>query len=180
MTCQDLRQQFHCLYNQRWWNRKSELSNSKKQNGQNLCSIPRSCYDRRVSFLFFVTNMTVCHQEVSPILFSILASTSTLKLPLSPRPNLMPFPSRETASAIKCHQQLWCHQLWPSPKTNHATLSHLAGYAFWLLYCTFILATNCFKKLKQNSLPMSHFLKSQVHLVCNAQTEITSVRMSLT
>ena len=92
----------------------------------------------------FVTKK--CHQ----LYFFILASTSTLKLPLSPRPNLMPFPSRETASATKCHQQLWCHQLWPSPKRNHTLLSHLAGYAFWLLYCTFILATNCFKKLKQN------------------------------
>ena len=95
---------------------------------------------------------------MSPTLIFILASTSTLKLPLSPRPNLMPFPSRETASATKCHQQLWCHQLWPSPKTNHTLLSHLAGYAFWLLYCTFILATNCFKKLKRNLQPISHSL----------------------
>ena len=116
-----------------------------------MCSIPRSRYDRRVSIRTFVNNVSFCHQKVSPNLFFILASTSTLKLPLSPRPNLMPFPSRETASATKCHQQLWCHQLWPSPKTNHTLLSHLAGYAFWLLYCTFILATNCFKKLKQNS-----------------------------
>ena len=84
---------------------------------------------------------------MSPNLQNILASTSTLKSPLSPRPNLMPFPSRETASATKCHQQLWCHQLWPSPKTNHTHFSHLAGNAFWLLNCTFILATNCFKKL---------------------------------
>ena len=33
--------------------------------------------------------------------------------------------------------------------TNHTVLSQLAGFAFWLLYCTFILATNCFKRLKK-------------------------------
>ena len=98
-----------------------------------------------------------------PNKISILASTSTLKSPLSPRPNLMPFPSRETASATKCHQQLWCHQpIWPSPKTNHAFLSHLAGYVFWLLYCTFILATNCFKKLKHNSKLFSFYVSSRL------------------
>ena len=43
------------LYNIGFEPKKSELSNSKKQNGQDLCSIPRSCYDRRVSFYF-------CHQ----------------------------------------------------------------------------------------------------------------------
>ena len=51
---------------------------------------------------------------------NILASTSTLKLLLSPRPNLMPSLSRETASATKFHQKFWCDQLWPSSKTNHA------------------------------------------------------------
>ena len=62
---------------------------------------------------------------------------------------MIPFPLWETASATKRHQQLWCHQLWPSPKTNHTFFSHQAGNAFWLLYCTFFLATNCFKKLKR-------------------------------
>ena len=103
------------------------------------------------SKFYFCHSFCGRHQRVSPNLYFILASTSTLKLPLSPRPNLIPFPSRETASATKCHQHFWCLQLWPSPKINHTLLSHLAGYAFWLLYCTFILATNCFKKLKRNS-----------------------------
>merc|ERR1712176_473665 len=68
---------------------------------------------------------------------------------------LDPFPSRETASATKCHQ-LWCDQQYWSP-TNHTYLSRLAGFACWLLYCTFILATNCFKRLKQNSKTLLHY-----------------------
>merc|ERR1711924_332036 len=44
----------------------------------------------------------------------------------------------------KCQQKLWCHQLWPSSKTNHAFSSRIAGFALWLLYCTFILATTLF------------------------------------
>ena len=39
----------------------------------------------------------------------ILASTSTLKSPLSPRPSLMPSLSRETASAIKLLMLTHCY-----------------------------------------------------------------------
>merc|ERR1712157_445033 len=55
-------------------------------------------------------------------------STSTLKLPLSPRPNLMPFPSRETASATKCHH-VKCHQLfcWRHQKQQSCTLEPSCG-----------------------------------------------------
>ena len=71
-------------------------------------------------------------------LISISASTSTLKSPLSPRPNLMPFPSRETASATKCHQ-FWCHQLWChhlqscnlKPPCGIRFLAHVSVHLFW-------------------------------------------------
>ena len=60
----------------------------------------------------------------------ILASTSMPKLPLSPRPNLMLFLSKETANAIKCHQQLWCHQQkWTSSKCNPSSSCDLYIYS---------------------------------------------------
>ena len=76
-------------------------------------------------------------ESVTKLIF-ILASTSTLKLPLSPRPNLMPFPSRETASATKCHQ-LWCHQVWRhhiescnlKPSCGIRFLAHVSVHLFW-------------------------------------------------
>lgn len=116
----------------------------KKQNGQDLCSIPRSCYDRRVSFYFFVTNRTDRHRKsCHQIYFFILASTSTPKLPLSPRPNLMPFPSRETASATKCYR-LW------SP-SNHALFQSFSGIRFLTIVLYIYSGNNRFKKLKQNT-----------------------------
>merc|ERR1711915_976022 len=77
-------------------------------------------------------------------------STSTLKLPLSPRPNLMPFPSRETASATKYFitQLLYCDILLQYDIKSY--IDRYTGLVF-RSYCTFILATFCFEKLKQTS-----------------------------
>ena len=57
------------LYNIGFETKKSELSNSKKQNGQDLCSIPRSCYDRRVSKTLFQHFVIHCATQMSPIIF---------------------------------------------------------------------------------------------------------------
>merc|ERR1712136_542180 len=68
-------------------------------------------------------------------------STSTLKLPLSPRPNLMPFPSRETASATKFQLHY---------------LQSCIDQFIWS-YCTFILAT--YSVLRNKNIP--HFKKKK-------------------
>merc|ERR1712168_1493642 len=64
-------------------------------------------------------------------------STSTLKLLLSPRPNLMPFPSRETASATKSILSTTL------PVNIQSTFcQHFDGELNHTFNCTFILATN--------------------------------------
>merc|ERR1712176_118385 len=70
-------------------------------------------------------------------------STSTPKLPSSPRQNLMPFPSRETASATKCYR-LW------SP-SNHALFQSFSGIRFLTFVLYIYSGNNRFKKLKQNT-----------------------------
>ena len=124
------------------------ILNSKKQNGKDLCSIPRSRYDRRVSTIFSINGNP--NQKCGSLTLYFLASTSTPKLPLSPRPNLMPFPSRETASATKhfITQLLYCDILLQYDIKSY--IDRYTGLVF-RSYCTFILATFCFEKLKQTS-----------------------------
>ena len=72
---------------------------------------------------FVAVSSLALHQNFMKYFF-ILASTFTPKLPLSPRPNLTLFPSRETASATKS----MAHRLTQS--YSYSTI------------CTFISGTN--------------------------------------
>ena len=126
-----------------------------------MCSIPRSCYDRRVSKTFYTEIRD--HRTAGPVdqlmsctlqrpylrlpatwyplltrITHISASTSTLKLPLSPRPNLMPFPSRETASAtkllVKNLQSYIIDQYIFLLLTNNWIIDHTV-HLFWQHFC---------------------------------------------
>ena len=66
------------------------------------------------------------------------------------RPNLMPFPSRETASATKCYR-LW------SP-SNHALFQSFSGIRFLTIVLYIYSGNNRFKKLKQNTQFVSFYL----------------------
>ena len=68
----------------------TRILNSKKyKNGQDLCSIPRSCYDRRVSKRLFYHFVTPSVTEMSPINFL--------------------FQHQPPRSSCRCHQgQTWC------------------------------------------------------------------------
>ena len=129
----------------------------KNKNGKNLCSIPRSCYDRRVSKTFYIDFRDQWTAESAYELYAataqdpcyrvpfwvtkithISASTSTLKSPLSPRPNLMPFPSRETASAtkllVKNLQSYIIDQYIFLLLTNNWFIDHTV-HLFWQHFC---------------------------------------------
>ena len=130
----------------------------KNKNGKNLCSIPRSCYDRRVSSRFLYQRSTegmggltlfdgydiLVRGIQDGFITYISASTSTPKLLLSPRPNLTPFLSRETASATK----LQLHYL-----------QSCIDQIIWS-NCTFILAT--YSVLRNKKIFLISFLRREV------------------
>ena len=66
-----------------------------------MCSITRSCYDRRVSIKILSQNLFVTIFSTRNSCHHFLVSTSTLRSLSSPKPNSMLFPSREIANAIK-------------------------------------------------------------------------------
>ena len=63
--------------------------------------------------------------------------------------------------------------------SNHALLSHLAGNVFWLLFCIFILATNCFKKLKQTQKNLFSFKSNRFKMTGHFHDVLDRIMMIL-